>query len=136
MNGELYEIYKEQQQLRQLLQDKLRKSGAKGNTGNLLRQMENVENQLLDKGFNQRTLQKMLRLKYELLKLEEADFEQGKETRRESKTNRLNYNNTLRTDPEIIKQYFNTTEILNREALPLKQDYKQRVQYYFSKKND
>ena len=95
-----------------------------------------IENQLLDKGFNQRTLQKMLRLKYELLKLDEADFEQGKETRRESKTNRRNFNNTLRTDPEVIKQYFNTTEILNREALPLKQDYKQRVQRYFNKKND
>jgi len=136
MNGELYEIYKQQQQLRQLLQDKLKKSGAKGNTGKLLRQMENIENQLLNKGFNQRTLQKMLRLKYELLKLDEADFKQGKETRRESKTNRRNYNNTLRTDPETIKQYFNTIEILNREALPLKQDYKQRVQRYFSKKND
>jgi hypothetical protein len=136
MNGELYEIYKQQQQLRQLLQDKLKNSGAKGNTGNLLRQMEEIENQLLDKGFNQRTLQKMLRLKYELLKLDEADFEQGKETRRESKTNRRNFNNTLRTNPELIKQYFNTNEILNREALPLKQDYKQRVQRYFSKKND
>lgn len=136
LNGELYEIYKQQQQLRQLLQDKLNKSGAKGNAGDLLRQMENIENQLLDKGFNQRTLQQMLRLKYELLKLDEADFEQGKETRREAKTNRKNFNNTLRTDPEIIKQYFNTTEILNREALPLQQDYKQRVQQYFSKKND
>ena len=98
--------------------------------------MEDIENQLLDKGFNQRTLQNMLRLKYELLKLDEADFEQGKETRRESRTNRRTYNNTLKTDPEIIKQYFNTTEILNREALPLKQDYKQRVQHYFRKKND
>jgi hypothetical protein len=136
MNGELYEIYKQQQQLRQLLQDKLNNSGLKGKTGNLLRQMKDIENQLLDKGFNQRTLQKMLRLKYELLKLDEADFEQGKETRRESRANRKNFNNSLRTDPELIKQYFNTTEILNREALPLKHDYKQRVQHYFRKKND
>jgi hypothetical protein len=134
INGELYEIYKEQQQLRQLLQDRLKESGDKGNVGNLLKQMENIENQLLDRGFNQRTLQKMLRLKYELLKLDKADFEQGKETRRQSRTNQKNFNNTLRTDPEIIKQFFNSTEILNREALPLKHDYKQRVQQYFSTK--
>jgi len=136
MNGELYEIYKQQQQLRQLLQDRLKKSGNKGNAGNLLRQMEDIENQLLEKGFNQRTLQKMLNLKYELLKLDEADFEQGKETRRESQSNKIEYINSLRISPDEIKNYFNTTEILNREALPLKQEYKQRVQYYFNKKND
>ena len=41
--------------------------------------MEGIEQQLLDKGFNQRTLERMLRLQYELLKLDEADFEQGRE---------------------------------------------------------
>lgn len=136
LNGELYEIYKQQQMLRQQLQDRLSKLGKKGNAGNLLRQMEDIEQQLLDKGFNQRTLEKMLNLKYELLKLDEANFEQGNETRRESKTNRTNYENSLRIKPEDIKKYFNTTEILNREALPLRQEYKQKVQDYFKKKDD
>ena len=106
LNGELYEIYKQQQMLRQQLQDRLSKLGKKGNAGNLLRQMEDIEQQLLDKGFNQRTLEKMLNLKYELLKLDEANFEQGNETRRESKTNRTNYENSLRIKPEDIKNIF------------------------------
>ena len=37
---------------------------------------------------------------------------------------------------EDIKKYFNTTEILNREALPLRLEYKQKVQEYFKNKDD
>ncbi|MBV1923430.1 MAG: hypothetical protein KUG68_05295 [Flavobacteriaceae bacterium] len=136
MNGELFEIYKEQQMLRQQLQDKLSKEGLKGRGGDLLREMEGIEQQLLDKGFNDRTLERMLNLKYELLKLDKANFKQGQESKRESQTNRTSYQNELRTDPELIKKYFNTIEILNREALPLRQEYKQKVQEYFKKKND
>lgn len=136
MNGLLYEIYKEQQLLRQQLQDRLSKEGLNGKGGEILRQMEQVEQQLLDKGFNERTLEQMLNLKYELLKLDKADFEQGQESRRESQTNRTNYTNKLRLSPEEVKKYFNTTEILNREALPLSPEFKQKVQSYFKKTND
>jgi len=135
-DGELFEIYKQQQQLRQQLEDKLSKEGFDGKGGDLIKKMEGIEEQLLDKGFNQRTLEKMLNLQYELLKLEEADFEQGQDTKRESQTNNLNFNNTIRMSPEDIKKYFNTTEILNREALPLRQEYKQKVQTYFKRDND
>jgi Domain of unknown function (DUF4175) len=136
MNGEIYEIYKQQQQLRNQLEDRLNKEGLNGRAGDLLREMEGIEQQLLEKGFNQRTLERMLRLQYELLKLDEADFEQGQENRRESQTNRRRYNNTLRLKPEEIKKYFNTTEILNREALPLRQKYKTEVKKYFDGNND
>ena len=94
MNGLLYEIYKQQQQLRNQLQDKLSKEGLRGKGGEILKRMEAVEQQLLDKGFNDRTLQQMLNLNYELLKLDKADFEQGQESRRESQTNRDKYQNT------------------------------------------
>ncbi|MGO3182990.1 MAG: DUF4175 family protein [Aequorivita sp.] len=136
MNGEIFEIYKQQQQLRQELEDRLRKSGFKGNGGDLLRQMEGIEQQLLEKGFNQGTLQQMLNLKYELLKLDKATFEQGQEDRRESQTNKKEYRNNVLLSPEEIKKYFNTTEILNREALPLRQDYKNKVHEYFKENND
>ncbi|WP_034260079.1 DUF4175 family protein [Altibacter lentus] len=136
MNGELYEIYKQQQLLRQQLQDKLSKEGLNGRGGELLRKMEDIEQQLLDKGFNQRTLEKMLNLKYELLKLDKADFEQGQESRRESRTNRNSFENTLRLNPDEVKKYFNATEILNRESLPLRQGYKEKVQLYFKSKDD
>jgi len=136
LNGELYEIYKEQMMLRQQLEDKLSKEGLNGNGGDLLRKMKNVEQQLLDKGFNSRTLEQMLNLKYELLKLDKAEFEQGREKRRESKTNKMDYQNTLRLSPESIKKYFNSIEILNREALPLRQEYKEKVHSYFKNIDD
>jgi hypothetical protein len=135
-DGELFEIYKEQLQLRQQLEDRLSKEGLDGRGGDLIKKMEGIEQQLLDKGFNQQTLEKMLNLQYELLKLEEADLKQGQDTKRESISNRKQYNNTLRMSPEDIKKFFNTTEILNREALPLRQDYKEKVQSYFKKIND
>jgi len=136
MNGELYEIYKEQQQLRMQLQDRLDQLGKKGAAGNLLRDMEEIERQLLDKGFNERTLEKMLNLKHELLKLDKATFEQGEEMKRESKTNYTDFKNTSTLSPEDIKKYFNTVEILNRSALPLRQEYKQKVKEYFKNNND
>lgn len=136
LNGELFEIYKQQQQLRQQLEDRLGKEGPNGNGGNLLKKMEGIEQQLLDKGFNQNTLQQMLNLKYELLKLDKAALEQGQENKRESRTNRKVFRNETTLSPEEIKKYFNTTEILNREALPLRQDYKNKVQDYFKTAND
>lgn len=136
MSGELFEIYKQQQMLRNQLQDRLNKEGLNGVGGDLLKKMEGIEQQLLDKGFNQNTLQQMINLKYELLKLDEAFFEQGQENRRESQTNRKEFNNNATLSPEEIKKYFNTTEILNREALPLRQEYKDKVQDYFREQHD
>jgi hypothetical protein len=78
----------------------------------------------------------MLNLKYELLKLDRADLEQGRDNERESRTNTREFKNDVRLSPEDIKKYFNTTELLNREALPLRQDYKHKVQEYFRKTDD
>ena len=137
MNGELYEIYKQQQQLRNALQDKLKKAGiGKAKGSELLRRMEQVEGELLEKGFNNKTLSKMLDLKHELLKLDNATFEQGEEEKRESKSNTKRFNNDNNEQILKAKQYFNTTEILNRQVLPLRQNYKRKVQEYFKKGND
>lgn len=135
-NGEIFEIYKQQQELRNQLRDRLSKEGMRGAGGDLLKKMEGIEQQLLDKGFNQNTLQQMRDLKYELLKLDQADLEQGQENRREARTNRREFQNSVKLSPDEIKKYFNTTEILNREALPLRQDYRNKVQEYFKQNND
>ena len=135
LNGELFRIYQEQQMLRKQLEDKMGEEGLKGSGGDILKKMEEIEEELLEKGFNERTLQKMTELKYEMLKLDEATFEQGQEQRRESETNKRDYTNPLLPSSLDVKKYFNTTEILNREALPMKRDYKKRVQEYF-KGND
>lgn len=137
LNGQLYEIYKQQQELRNALQDKINKQGKGGSNGSdLLKKMEEVEQELLEKGFNNKTLGKMLDLKHELLKLEDATLEQGEEEKRESKSNRIEFENQNSLQIDKAKQYFNTTEILNRQVLPLRQNYKQRVQRYFKKDND
>ncbi|MBT8254014.1 MAG: hypothetical protein HKN00_08225 [Flavobacteriaceae bacterium] len=136
LNGELFEIYKRQQELRNALEDKLGKSGESGEGKDLLRKMEEVELDLLNKGFTNRTLQKMMELQHQLLKLENATFMQGEDQKRQSKTNKEIFNNTVNDRTPDAKEYFNTTEILNRQALPLQQSYKKKVQEYFKKKND
>ncbi len=46
------------------------------------------------------------------------------------------YNNNSNSQIPTAKQYFNTTEILNRQTLPLQQVYKKKVQEYFKQNND
>ncbi|RKE98802.1 DUF4175 family protein [Ichthyenterobacterium magnum] len=135
-NGELYRIYQQQQQLRQALEDRLGKEGKNGVGGELLKKMEEVELDLINKGFTNQTLQKMMDLQHQLLKLENATFMQGEDNKRESETNTKTYNNNVNNQIPTAKQYFNTTEILNRQTLPLQQVYKKKVQEYFKKAND
>jgi len=135
MNGQLFEIYKRQQQLRQALENKLGKEGTKGQAKDLLKKMEDVELDLLNKGFTNRTLERMMQLEHQLLKLENATFQQGEDNKRKSKTNTDRFSNTATDQTPDAKKYFNTTEILNRQALPLHQVYKKKVQDYFKKKH-
>ena len=136
LNGELFQIYQQQQQLRQALEDKIGKEGKNGAGENLLREMESIEKYLLNKGFTNRALQRMMNLQHQLLKLENATFQQGEDNKRKSKANQLQFNNLTNTQLKNAKQYFNTTEILNRQALPLQQIYKKKVREYFKKSND
>lgn len=133
--GEVLEIYKEQQRLREALQQALEKEGlgGNGNGQNALRQMKDIEKQLLNKGFKNETMQKMLNLKHELLKLDKAIQQQGEENKRQSQTNTKEYNNNSNQLPEALKEYLNSVEILNRQSLPLRPNFNQRVQTYFRK---
>ena len=131
-NGDVYEIYKEQQMLRQEMEKLLEQNGLKpGN--NATEEMERIEEQLLDKGFDPETLKRMQELQYELLKFEKAFKLQGTDDKRKSDTNRLDYENTLQDQIDSAKEYFNSTEILNRQILPLRQIYREKVKDYFGK---
>lgn len=136
MNGLLYEIYQQQQELRNALQEKLAKEGKSGNAASLFKKMEEVELDLLNKGFTNQTLQKMMEIKHQLLKMENAAFQQGEDNKRESKTNQGDFNNDSNSQIPTAKQYFNTTEILNKQLLPLQPVYKKKVQTYFKDNND
>lgn len=133
--GELLEIYKEQQQLREQLQQALEKQGMGGNGQNAARQMKEIEKQLLNKGFKNDVLQRMQNLKHELLKLDKAVQQQGEENKRQSQTNKKEFSNTNNQLPEALKEYLNSVEILNRQTLPLRPNFNQKVQNYF-KTND
>ncbi|MBO6879897.1 DUF4175 family protein [Winogradskyella sp.] len=130
-NAELFKIYQQQQQLRQALEDRLAKEGKIESAGQLIKQMEEVELDLLNYGFTNQTLQKMMDLQHQLLKLENATFMQGQDTKRESETNKKEFDNANPNQISTAKQYFNTTEILNRQALPLQNHFKKKIQEYF-----
>lgn len=132
LDGDLFKTYQEQSQLRQELQNALKNNG-KGNNPEarkVLKSMEQLENEILEKGFNKGTIQKMQQLKYNLLKLDKAAFEQEKDTKRKSTSNQQRYNSN-NTKTLLKKLFYNQTEILNRQSLPLQKNYKKKVQQYF-----
>lgn len=133
--GEIMQIYKEQRQLREALQKELDKKGMGGNGQNALDQMKEIEKQLLNKGFKNDVLQKILNVKQELWKLDKAVKEQGEEQKRQSETSKKQFNNQTNALPAGLKDYLNSIEILNRQSLPLRSNFNQKVQEYF-KKND
>lgn len=135
-NGELFKIYQQQQQLRQALEDRFAKEGKIESAGELIKQMEDIELDLLNSGFTNQTLQKMMDVQHQLLKLENATFMQGEDNKRKSETNKIEFNQSNQSQIPTAKQYFNTTEILNRQALPLQNHLKKKIQEYFKSAND
>jgi hypothetical protein len=133
--GKVLDILKEQRQLRDALQKALEKEGMMNQGMNALQQMKDIEKQLINKGFKNEVLQKMLNLKHELLKLENAIQQQGEDTKRQSNTNDKSFNNNAMPLSKELKEYMNSVEILNRQSLPLQPNFNQKVQNYF-KKND
>jgi hypothetical protein len=131
----ILDIYKEQQQLREALANELKKQGLGGNGQNAIDQMKQIEKQLLNKGFNNDVLQKMLNLKYELIKLDKAIQQQGEEKKRQAETNTKEFNNPSNPLPFRLREYLNSIEILNRQSLPLRSNFNQKVKKYF-KSND
>jgi len=131
----IMEIYKEQRQLREALQKELNKKGLGGNGQAALEQMKDIEKQLLNKGFKNELMQKVLNVKQELLKLDNAIQQQGEEKKRQSQTNKKDFNNQTNALDPALQEYLNSVEILNRQSLPLRSNFNQKVQEYF-KKND
>jgi hypothetical protein len=138
MNGELFQIYQQQQMLRQALEERLERDGIRetGDASKLIKEMEQVELDILNKGFTQETASKMKNIQHQLMKLQKATLQQNEDTKRKSEANKKEFENTSTNQIETAKQYFNTTEILNKQHLPLQPIYKQKVQQYFKQDND
>lgn len=131
---EVFEIYKQQQILRQELEKQLSdmiNEKDRHLTKKLIRQMEDFENDLLENGITQKTINKVNQIQHQLLKLENASLQQGEKQDRESNTNSNTFNVPITTMPELLKNQVNEVEILNRQTLPLRQNYQSRVKEYF-----
>ena len=137
LDGKLYEIYKQQSLLRQQLHEAIKESesnneGGMGDSKNALKSMEQLESDILKFGFSRGTIQKMQQLNYELLKLERASLMQGKDNKRSAIGNLKEDKKNKILSLEFKKRFFNQIEILNRQSLPLQQNYKLKVRKYFS----
>ena len=132
----LFQLYKQQQELRQNLENILKEQGLLGQGTDVLKSMEELEQTIVNQGLSKETLQKMTALKHEFLKLEKAELKKGTSTKREAQTNIKTYKPQSGITKEDIKLLFGTEEILNRRPLPLRPSIKKKVQHYFNKKND
>ncbi len=135
---EIYEIYKKQQRLRQQLEKQLEdmiSAEERALTQRLLRQMEDFENDLLENGITERSMTKVNMIRQQLMKLENATLEQGEKEERESRSNEQHFDNPITTKPTGLEKYTPEIELLDRQALPLRQNLKTRVKEYF-KRND
>jgi hypothetical protein len=129
----IMEIFKQQQQLRESLQNELNKQGLGGSGQSALDQMKQIEKQLLNKGFNNEVLQRMMNLKYELLKLDKAVQQQGEEEKRQADGAKQQFKNSTPPLPPALQEYLKSIEILNRQTLPLRSNFNLKVQEYFNK---
>lgn len=130
----IMEIYKEQVKLREALQKELAKKGLDSQGRSVIDQMKQSEKQLLNKGFKNENLQRILNIQQELLKLNNAVQQQGQDTKRQSETNKTEFTNKTNALPSSLLDYLNSVEILNRQSLPLRSNFNQKVQEYFNTK--
>ena len=137
MSGEQFQLFQEQQMLREKLKQLLDQQGSQGDKGKqTMDSMEELERMLLEKGFNQETLERMQKLEYELLELENASLKKKKDNKREATTNLKEYD--PRKQQEILwkKLKGEEKELLRRENIRMQPDYQKKVKNYFEIQSD
>lgn len=130
-----YSIYREQQQLRQELEDRLRKQGLLDSNRDVLQKMEQNAQEILRNGINNRSKALMKEINYQLIKLEQAQYQQEKEQNRESQANTRTYDPAQNNPWREERRYFDQLDILIKDALPLQPYYKSQVDRYFKMRN-
>ena len=99
----------------------------------IAREMELFEEELLRNGITERTAERLNRIQQQLMRLENAALEQGERVERQSRTNTDIFDNPVLTRPEVFERKEDEIEFLNRQVLPLRRLYRERVKRYFSK---
>ena len=135
---ELFEIYKEQQTIRHELEKQLNtiiSAEQRDLARRIAVQMEQFENELIQSGITQRTMNKFNTIQHQLLKLENAAVQQGQKKERESQSNTEVFDGIKTNQEELGGASSPTIEILNRDVIPLRQEFQKKVKGYFEKEN-
>ena len=137
MSGEQFRMYQDQQMLREKLKQLMDEQGDGAGAGKrALDAMEELERILLEKGFTRETLERMQQLEYELLELENASLKKNKDSKRESTTNRREYENEGDLELLMKELFRQDREFLRRGNIRMQPDYQLRVKKYFEKLED
>lgn len=132
--AELFEIYKEQQRIRAALEQQLEEllnESDRQMAKRIAREMEQFENELLENGITQAGEQRLNRIREQLLRLKNAALQQGETEERQSRSNLQQFSAPILTRPETFENQTKDVELLNRQALPLRLIYKNKVKRYF-----
>ena len=130
-----FEIYKQQEEIRNNLQDLINKEGLNEESARILKNIEQVEADLLE-GNSSQAKKRMNDVIQQFLKLEKAEQENDKNNKREAESNSKEFSSPVNGILPEKRNYFNTRELLNRDRLPLNGAYKNKVKEYFKQEND
>ena len=129
MNGSVYQLYKEQQQLKDLLEQFARRHPS-DKIKQLNDELDKLSEKLLRQGINPDLYKRYLELQYELLKLTQAAYRQQTEEKREARQAKGEFTIPDSVRLELIRKYFPQTEQLRYYDLPLTKEYQLRYKRY------
>jgi hypothetical protein len=134
MSGEQFEIYQEQSQIKEQLNELMKEGNGGEQSKKIEKQMEELEKLLLEKGITSETIQNMQKIEHELLKLEKATFNQNEDSKRKSKNSDYKFQRSNIDRLNEDRLYFKEDEILIRNYLDLQPDYQKRIKKYYQMK--
>ncbi len=138
---EIAKMALEQSQMRQALQQlrqELNKDGSGAGNGlnELIKDMENLENDLLNNGFSNNILERQKDIMTRLLESEKALMERGFSEERESKIGKNAEEGNLKELNEYTRKKESEIELLRTVPIGLRVYYKNMVNAYFNTVND
>ena len=128
-----YELYKQQQRIKEDLQqlgEKFSDKATQQKIKDLAKKMEDLQKRLLREGITQSTLNKMIQLQHELLKLKNATFTQHEDDQRQSITNQKRFSGFDSIFSPENPLFVPQNELLKRKQLPVNQKVKQKIKQY------
>ncbi len=125
-----YELYKQQQRIKEDLQqlsDQFSDKGQKQRINDLIKQMDELDKRILKEGITKSVLNKMIALQHELLKLKNATFTQHQDEKRESRTNFKSFSGIDSLFLPENNDFKSEIERLKRLQLPVNQIIKKKI---------